>query len=307
MSGEYPPPRPLPVVLLLYGEVCLLESFFADLSHDELHSLPTDVSLQIPEGSQYGSRGAPLQVGGYKVKVEIDLSRYQLGAEGELPRCSLERLGIVPVRSLGKGKFGSLASLRFSFKTQYPPPPADTNPVVIRGVLPKQPAADTNLVAGDTIIAVNQHHVNIDTIDSVLATLSNKIQFLVKKSHRHSLRGSDYSAAASALLSPPPLPSPRMGSSGGLVRLVAGGRGSTASGGSAGGGARKQWRHLHMLLYITLDVKEDDPPEKVCSLWRGGRSSGTVTCHACSCRTSCSSIHGSRRTKGKVGRHLNSC
>ena len=116
------------------------------------------------------------------------------------------------------------------------------------------------LFAGDTILAVNEHHVNIDNVDSVLATLSNKIHFLVKRGSRHSYKASNHSpVAAAVLLSPPPLPSPRMGSSGGLVRLVAGGRGSVL----AGGGARKRWRHLHMLLYITLDVKEDDPPEKV--------------------------------------------
>ncbi len=113
-------------------------------------------------------------------------------------------------------------------------------------------------------MTVNQHHVNIDNIDSVLATLSNKIHFLIKKGHRgHSHMVPDSSSpinAAAALLSPPPPPSPRMGSLGGLVRLVAGGR----KGGGTGDAARRQWRHLHMLVYITLDVKEDDPPEKVC-------------------------------------------
>ncbi len=105
------------------------------------------MTLQIPEGSQFGSRETPLHVG-HKVKVELDLSRYKLGVEGGVP-CSLERLGIVPVRSLGKGKFGSLASLRFSFKTQYPPPPASTQPVVVRGVLPGKPAAETPLKSGE--------------------------------------------------------------------------------------------------------------------------------------------------------------
>ena len=101
--------------------------------------------------------------------------------------------------------------------------------------------------------------MNIDNIDAVLATLSNKIQFLVKKGQWHSPDHASPAHAAAALLSPPPPPSPHMGSSGGLVRLVAGGR---SGGGGLAGGRRKQ-RHLHMLLYITLDVKEDDPPEKV--------------------------------------------
>ena len=107
--------------------------------------------LQIPEGAQLGSQGMPLHAGGNKVKVEVDLSRYQLGTEGGRGSCSLEKLGIVPVRSLGKGKFGSLASLRFSFKTQYPPPPISTQPVIIRGVLPGKPAAETRLKSGKVV------------------------------------------------------------------------------------------------------------------------------------------------------------
>lgn len=102
---------------------------------------------------------------------------------------------------------------------------------------------------GDTIVSVNQHNVNMDNIDSVLATLSSKIHFLIKKGH------SNHSSPA--LLSPPPPPSPHVGSSGGLVRLVTGGRGTARL------GPIKQQRHLHMLLYITLDTREDDPPEKV--------------------------------------------
>lgn len=106
---------------------------------------------------------------------------------------------------------------------------------------------------GDTILSVNQHAVNMDNVDSVLATLSNKVHFLIKKGHsRLSSRSS------SSLLSPPPPPSPLMSSSGGLVRLVTGGKG-----GMAGLGPRKQQGHFHLLLYITLDTKEDDPPEKV--------------------------------------------
>lgn len=105
---------------------------------------------------------------------------------------------------------------------------------------------------GDTILSVNQHTVNMDNIDSVLATLSNKVHFLIKKRH------SRLANRSSPLLSPPPPPSPHMSSSGGLVRLVMGGRGSTSS-----LGPKKHQGHFHMLLYITLDTKEDDPPEKV--------------------------------------------
>lgn len=100
---------------------------------------------------------------------------------------------------------------------------------------------------------MNQHAVNMDNIDSVLATLSNKIHFLVKKGHSRLANHS-----SSALLSSPPPPSPHMSSSGGLVRLVTGGRGGTAS-----LGPRRQQGLFHLLLYVTLDTKEDDPPDKV--------------------------------------------
>ena len=117
------------------------------------------------------------------------------------------------------------------------------------------------VAVGDTILAVNGHYVNMDNIDSVLATLSSckTLELLLKKGHSHTPHS--YSAAASsssstALLSPPQTPS-----HGGLVRLVAGGRGA--------GGAlrprqfRRPHRHVHLLLYITLDTKEDDPPDEV--------------------------------------------
>lgn len=111
----------------------------------------SDGSPQIPQGSQFGSHGTPLHspasspLIGYHKKVELDLTQFQLGA-GEVA-CSLEKLGVVPARVLSKGKFGSLISLRFSFKTHYPPPPSQ--PVIIRGVLPGYPAAVMRLKPGE--------------------------------------------------------------------------------------------------------------------------------------------------------------
>lgn len=117
------------------------------------------------------------------------------------------------------------------------------------------------MYTGDTILTINGDHINMDNVDSVLATLSSckTLQLLVKKGHAHSPHS--YSAATSssssvALLSPPQTPS-----HGGLVRLVAGGRG--ARGVLSPQRLRKPPRHPHLLLYITLDTNEDDPPEKV--------------------------------------------
>ena len=84
------------------------------------------------------------------MKVELDLAHFQLGLGTEGGVCSLEKLGIVPARMLGGGKFGSLASLRFSFKTHYPPLPASpAQPVVVRGIVPGYPAAGTQLKTGE--------------------------------------------------------------------------------------------------------------------------------------------------------------
>ena len=127
---------------LLPASFCVagLDQFHADTS-----GLHIDVSLQIPQGSQYGSHGSPLHthvsspIIGYRTKVELDLSQFQLGADGGVP-CSLEKLGIIPTRSPNRWKFGSLTSLRL--KTHYPPPsPSASQPVVVRGVVSGYPAA----------------------------------------------------------------------------------------------------------------------------------------------------------------------
>jgi len=118
------------------------------------------------------------------------------------------------------------------------------------------------IVAGDTIVAVNGHFVNMENVDSVLATLTSckTLELLVKKGHTHtphSYSPATGASSSSVLLSPPQTPS-----HGGLVRLVSGGRGA--------GGAlrprqfRRPHRHPHLLLYVTLDTKEDDPADEVC-------------------------------------------
>ena len=125
-----------------------LHSSFHSMSFPDLPPAP-----KIPQGSQFGSHGTPLPPStsglftNYSQKVEIDLSQFQLGVP-----CSLEKLGIVPTRSLGKKKFGSLMSLQFSFKSHYPPPSNISYPVVIRAVIPGYPAASTSLKSGKILI-----------------------------------------------------------------------------------------------------------------------------------------------------------
>ena len=118
---------------------------------------------QIPQGSQIGSHGMPLHTPtrspllGHQMKVELDLGQFQLGVGMERGACSLERLGIVPARMLGAGKFGSLASLRLSFKTHYPPPPATpAQPVVVRGLVLGYPASQTQLKKGCVVLLAGQ-------------------------------------------------------------------------------------------------------------------------------------------------------
>ncbi len=69
-------------------------------------------------------------------RVTFLLSQFSLGVD--LTPCSLEKLGIVPARSLSKGKFGSTFSLKH---LKYPSSSELLQPVLIRGVVPGSPAA----------------------------------------------------------------------------------------------------------------------------------------------------------------------
>lgn len=137
----------------------IFNSFLAPDLHSDCSSIPDgSPQIAIPQGSQFGSHGTPLHTPtsspliGYRVKVELDLAQFQLGVGLEGGACSLDKLGIVPARVLGKGKFGSLASLRLSFKTHYPPPPAAPSPpVVIRGLVSGLPASGTQLKPGKVL------------------------------------------------------------------------------------------------------------------------------------------------------------
>lgn len=73
------------------------------------------------------------------IKIHLAVEGY--GTSSGLATHSLEALGIVPVRSLTKGKFGSLTSLKL--KSKYSQFPVSSQPVVIRGVIPGTPAAQT--------------------------------------------------------------------------------------------------------------------------------------------------------------------
>ena len=99
-------------------------------------------TLPVPQTTLYGSHGIPLHEPAKAniISVRINLTQFHLGVGGT--PCSLEAMGIVPTRSLGRTKFGSLVSLRVSFKSHYPSS-THQNPVVIRGVAPTSPAAVT--------------------------------------------------------------------------------------------------------------------------------------------------------------------
>ncbi len=109
---------------------------------------PSTPNTVLPETTLYGSGGIPLtpthsisgrgRRGSAMTRVTLDLSQFGLGAG--LTRCSLERLGIVPSRSLSKGKFGSTFSLKYP---KYPSTSDLSQPVLIRGVVPGSPAAVT--------------------------------------------------------------------------------------------------------------------------------------------------------------------
>ena len=95
--------------------------------------------LQVPRTTLYGSSNIPLSHAARNItNVRIDLAQFHLGAEGT--PCSLDTLGIVPTRSHGRSKFGSLTSLSM-FKPHYPT--STLHPVVIRGIAPTSPAAVT--------------------------------------------------------------------------------------------------------------------------------------------------------------------
>lgn len=96
-------------------------------------------TLQVPQTTLYGSSNIPLSHAARNItNVRIDLAQFHLGAEGT--RCSLDTLGIVPTRSHGRSKFGSLTSLSM-FKPHYPT--STPHPVIIRGIAPTSPAAVT--------------------------------------------------------------------------------------------------------------------------------------------------------------------
>ncbi len=108
--------------------------------------------MSLPQSTLYGSRGIPLHHPRELLSgpaIRIDLSQFQLGVG--LTPCSLETLGIVPARSLIKGKFGSLSSLviprsysRGTFKQHYPPSSSShSQPVIIRGIVPGSPVGVT--------------------------------------------------------------------------------------------------------------------------------------------------------------------
>ena len=117
-------------------------------------TLVESIQVPLPQTTLVGSQGLPL----HHIRdlrgpsVRIDISQFQLGVG--LTPCSLDTLGIVPARSLIKGKFGSLSSLvaprnhsRGTFKQHYPP---SYHPVIIRGVIPGSPVAVTqNLHEGN--------------------------------------------------------------------------------------------------------------------------------------------------------------
>lgn len=95
--------------------------------------------LQVPQTTLYGSSNIPLSHSAREIaNVRIDLAQFHLGAEGT--PCSLDALGIVPTRSHGRSKFGSLTTLSM-FKPHYPS--SAPHLVTIRGVAPTSPAAVT--------------------------------------------------------------------------------------------------------------------------------------------------------------------
>lgn len=106
--------------------------------------------LQVPQATLYGSHGIPLHDAAKTnvINVRINLTQFHLGVGGT--PCSLEAMGIVPTRSLGRARFGSFSNLRVSFKSHYPSS-AYQHPVVIRGVAPTSPAAVTQQLHPGTV------------------------------------------------------------------------------------------------------------------------------------------------------------
>lgn len=136
--------------------------------HSHASHSSTDLS-QIPQGAQYGSRGTSLEVNtspfvGYKIKVELDLSRLQHsgfsggGDSVDGGSCSLEALGIVAARVLDKGRFRSNLSYRFSQKydkdqrqnrQSLPPRGSAYQPVVVKRLRSGGVASGSSLKPGE--------------------------------------------------------------------------------------------------------------------------------------------------------------
>ena len=140
--------------------------FLSDLSRPfERTSAPSSL-VHTPQGD---SQGTSMQTRTFTVSLELDISPLlqRLVSDSErvidMPPCSLERLGIVPVRSLGKGKFGSLRALHFSLMSPWQrqhrqstghsstSPGSSPQPVVVKGMRTGCPAADTSLKQGEWV------------------------------------------------------------------------------------------------------------------------------------------------------------
>eukprot|EP00731_Ephydatia_muelleri_P030885 Em0022g399a len=209
-------------------------SLCGDSLPDTRRSLTT-YFRSVPEGEQFGSRGLPLDENAACItRVKIDLAQYHIGTDGN--PCSLELLGIVPTRGPVTRGHAIFASSRLSLRSHRRHLPGH-DPVVIRDVAKGSPAAASQqLHQGDTILAVNGHCVDMSNVDSVLSGVIDEVQLMVRK---HSLQ---------LPLSPDP-------GSPSLSKLVAGSKVTLRS-------LSHSLRSLpHLLLYLTLDTREDDHPD----------------------------------------------
>jgi hypothetical protein len=115
-----------------------------------------------------------------------------------------------------------------------------STPVVIRGIVPGSPAALTKqLEEGDEIVRVNGQNVTIKNIEMILSVITDEVVFEIHKNLRESplkhatspppsFETSDVMSPYISL-SPPHSPSPA----------------------------------THLVMYLTMDIKETDSPEKV--------------------------------------------